>query len=50
MVCGSGRPRDATTIDEISLMKFARIGATGNVGSRLLAEAQRRGHAVTIAY
>jgi putative NADH-flavin reductase len=28
-------------------MKIAIIGATGNVGSRILAEAVRRGHAVT---
>lgn len=28
-------------------MKVALIGATGNVGSRILAEALRRGHAVT---
>lgn len=28
-------------------MKIAIIGATGNVGSRLIEEAQRRGHAVT---
>ena len=28
-------------------MKIALIGATGNAGSRILAELSRRGHAVT---
>src|SRR5689334_22623263 len=29
------------------IMKIALIGATGNAGSRILAELSRRGHAVT---